>query len=387
MTKRNNAPPPRPDEMFDGLGDASFFSKLDLKTGFHHIRVNPDDVEKTAFNTKYGQFEYLVMPMGLCNAPATFQTLMNRIFRDCIDVFMVVYMGDLLVFSQTRETHLEHLQILLERLRSEQLYLSPRKCSFTQEETAFLGMVVGRKGIWINPDKAKVVHTWPKPWTVRELRSFIGLLQFFRRLIMEFSGIAAPLTNLTRKDSTIHEWDASCDAAFASLKSAITSAPILVAPDWTRKLRCHVDASQLAVGGTLTQHCAAGAERVVSYFSKKISDTEQDYTANERELLGLVYFLKRFRCYFEGSSFEVITDNQELNHFFIKPHMSRKEARWLDLLSQFGIKEVTLQPGRVHVLGDVLSRAPHVIDGLEVANMQVSTVSFDLGFEAQYASD
>lgn len=116
-------------------------------------------MEKTAFNTKYGQFEYLVMPMGLCKAPATFQTLMNCIFHDCIDVFMVVYMDDLLIFSPTRETHFDHLQVVLERLRSEQLYVSPRKCSFMQEETAFLGMVVGRKGIWINPDKAKVVQT------------------------------------------------------------------------------------------------------------------------------------------------------------------------------------------------------------------------------------
>ena len=126
---------------------------------------------------------------------------------------------------------------------------------------------------------------------------------------------------------------------------------------------------------------------MVDYFSKKLSDTEQDYTANERELLGLVYFLKRFRCYLEGSSFEVITDNQGLYHFFTNPHMGRKEARWLDLLSQFSIKDVSLKPGRVHVLVDVLSRAPHVIEGLEVTNMQVSIVSLDLGFEAQYASD
>lgn len=157
LTKRNNTPLPRADEMFDRLGEARLFSKLDLKTGFHQIRVRPEDIEKTAFNTKYGQFEYLVMPMGLCNAPATFQTLMNRIFYDCIDVFMVVYMEDLLVFSKTGKEHLQHLEIVLSRLQKEELYVAPKKCSFLKEETEFLGLVVGRNGIRVNPDKIAVV--------------------------------------------------------------------------------------------------------------------------------------------------------------------------------------------------------------------------------------
>lgn len=176
LTKRNKSPLPRPDEMFDRLAGARYFSKLDLKTGFHQIRVRPEDVEKTAFNTKNGQFEYLVMPMGLCNAPATFQTLMNQVFYDCIDVFMVVYMDDLLIYSRTREEHMRHLQPVFSRLRSERLYVSPKKCSFLRPETEFLGMLVSREGARVNPEKGRVVREWPRPTSLTELRSFIGLL-------------------------------------------------------------------------------------------------------------------------------------------------------------------------------------------------------------------
>ena len=389
ITKRNNTPLPRADEMFDRLGKARVFSKLDLKTGFHQIRVRPEDIEKTAFNTKYGQFEYLVMPMGLCNAPATFQTLMNRIFYDCIDVFMVVYMDDLLIFSTNAEEHFSHLEIVLSRLQVEELYVSPKKCVLLTEETEFLGMIVGKEGIRVNPEKIEVVTSWPRPQSLTEVRSFIGLLQFFRRFIRDFSGVAAPLTALTKKGSGIHCWNSQCDRAFLMLKEALTTAPILMSPDWGKPFRCHVDASQKAVGGTLTQLDQNGSDRVIAYYSKKLSTAEEDYTANERELLALVYFLKRFRCYLEGSSFEVFTDNQVLLHFFSKPNMNRKEARWLDLLSQFGILRMNLKPGRVHVLGDVLSRAPHVMQelGPSVSNMQVSSLALDLQFEMEYETD
>ena len=361
ITKRNNTPLPRSDEMLDQLGGARVFSKLDLKTGFHQIRVRPEDVEKTAFNTKYGQFEYLVMPMGLRNAPATFQSLMNRIFHDCIDEFLVVYMDDLLVFSKNEEEDLPHVETVFSRLKEHQLYVSARKCEFLRSEIQFLGLIVGTEGVRVNPEKAEVLRTWPRPETLTELRSFLGLLQFFRRFIKSFSGIAAPLTNLTRKEQGIHKWDAKCDQAFEELKAAITSPPILVAPDWENKFGGHVDASQLAVGGTLTQPDDSGNDKVIAYFSKKLSPEEEDYCASDRELLGLVYFLKRFRCYLEGATFEEFTDNQVLKNFFTKPSMSRKEARWLETLGNFGIFPINLKPGKIHVLGDVLSRAPHIM--------------------------
>ena len=191
--------------------------------------------------------------MGLCNAPATFQTLMNRIIFDCIDVFLVVYMDDLLIFSKNEEDHLKHLDIVLSRLKSECLYVSPTKCEFMKKETEFLGLVVGVAGIRVSLEKTAAVTKWPKPTTLTELRSFISLLQFFRRFIKNFLRVAAPLTALTRKQMGIAKWDRNCSRAFDTLKKAITTAPVLMPPSWNKPFHCHVDASQTAVGGTVTQ--------------------------------------------------------------------------------------------------------------------------------------
>ena len=378
ITKRNNAPIPRSDEMFDRIGGARVFSRLDLKTGFHQIRMKPEDVEKTAFNTKYGQFEYLVMPMGACNAPATFQSLMNDIFHDCIDDFLCVYIDDLLVFSKDEDSHMRHLEKVLSRLKQHELYVSPKKCAFFEEEMDFLGLLIGKHGIKVNPKKVEVLKTWPKPDSITDIRSFLGLLQFFRRFIPNFAKIAAPLTDLTKKDRGVHMWDEKCDEAFAALKKSITESPILVCPDWSKPFRGHVDASQTAVGGTLTQLDENGMDRVISFFSKKLSDAEANYSANDRELLGLVRFLERFRCYLEGSTFEIFTDNQVLKHFFTKAKLSRRESRWLEIMGNFGVFPITLKPGKIHVLGDTLSRAPHAEEAnLVVNDVEVPYIDFE----------
>lgn len=390
ITKHNNAPIPRTDEMFDRLGGATYFSKLDLKSGFHQIRISSSDIEKTAFKTKYGHFEYLVMPMGLRNAPATFQALMNSIFRDCIDDFLVIYLDDILIFSNNREDHLEHLKLVLSRLRDHQLYVGNDKFELMTTETEFLGLTIGIGGVKIGEERKKLIREWPKPKTVTELRSFLGLAQFFRRFIKSFSRIATPLTNLTRKHSNMDQWNDNCNDAFDSLKTSLISSPIMRAPDWGRPFRCHTDACQLAVGGTLTQIGDDKEEHVISYFSKRLTPAEENYSANDRELLGLIYFLKRFRCYLEGSEFEVLTDNQVLKHFFSKPELSRREARWLDFLGQFGISTLTLVKGRVHVLGDAPSRAPHSgRTSSYLNNVCASTTSFSLvrSFGDGYLSD
>ena len=384
ITKRNNTPLPRSDEMFDRIGEAKFFSKMDLKTGFHQIRMRPEDIEKTAFNTKYGQYEYLVMPMGLCNAPATFQTLMNNIFHDCLDEFMVVYMDDLLIFSKDKESHYKHLEIVLSRLKEHELYVAPKKCEFFEENIDFLGLLIGKDGLQVNPEKVEILKTWPKPASVTDIRSFLGLLQFFRRFIPDFAKIASPLTDLTKKGSGVHKWNEECDKSFQKLKDAITTAPVLVAPDWSKPFRGHIDASERAVGGTLTQLDENGKDRVISFFSKKLSPEEVNYTANDRELLGLIRFLQRFRCYLEGWDFEIFTDNQVLKHFFSKKDLSRREARWVETLGNFGIFPITLKPGKIHVLGDTLSRAPHAKGDASLNDVEVPFIRFEdviVGYE------
>ena len=387
ITKRDSTPIPRTDEMFDRLGRARYFSKMDLKSGFHQIRVKASDVEKTAFTTKYGQFEFLVMPMGLCNAPASFQSLMNTIFHDCIDVFLVVYLDDLLIFSRTLDDHMKHLDIVLQRLQQHELYVGPSKCEFLKQDIEFLGLRVGTQGIKVGEDRIQEVKNWPTPKSLTEVRGFAGLLQFFRRFIRDFSKIAAPLTNLTKKNSGIHNWDNTCDAAFEKLKTALTTAPILVAPNWEKPFIGHIDACQISVGGTLTQAADDGHERVVAYFSKRLSKTEQNYSANDRELLGLVYFLKRFRCYLEGSTFQIVTDNQVLKHLFTKPNLSRREARYIDFLSQFNISKMTLKKGVIHVLGDALSRIPLDERTVRLSNLEMLKIEAPKDIRLNYEKD
>lgn len=253
ITKKNNTPTPRSDEMFDILGCSRFFTKIDLKTGFHQIRVKPADVEKTAFQTKYGQYEYLVLPMGLCNAPATFTTMMNEVLNGLVDKICTVYLDDILIFSSSREEHIVHVKEVLERLRQHKLYASPKKCFFMTQEVEFLGIIVTDKGLKVNPEKTDIIRKWPKPSTITEVRSFLGLASFFRRFIKDFAKIALPLTNLTKKGSTIQDWNENCSISMEKLKQSLTSAPILSRPNYSEPYRCHVDASQYAIGGTLTQ--------------------------------------------------------------------------------------------------------------------------------------
>lgn len=192
------------------------------------------------------------------------------------------------------------------------------------------------------------------------MRGFIGLLQFFRRFIYYFAKISTALTNLTRKNSRINIWNKKCDLAFENLKEKLCSSPIMASPNWSKLFCCHVDASKIAVGVTLTQLDLLGHEIAIAYFSIRLSPTEENYSTNDRELLGLIYFLQIFVFYLEGSELEVLMDNQVLRRFFSKPNMSRKKARWIDFLGQLGITKLTLVKGKVHVLGDAFSRAPQI---------------------------
>ena len=199
ITKKNSTPTPRSDEMFDVIGGSKIFSKIDLKTGFHQIRVKPEDVEKTAFQTKYGQYEYLVLPMGLCNSPATFTTMMNEVLNGYIDRFCTVYLDDILIFSKTPEEHRGHVRKILERLREHKLHASPKKCYFMTREVEFLDVILSDKGLRVNPGKTEIIRTCPKPTSISEVRGFLGLESLFRQFIRNFSGIALPLTNLLRR--------------------------------------------------------------------------------------------------------------------------------------------------------------------------------------------
>jgi RNase H-like domain found in reverse transcriptase len=204
------------------------------------------------------------------------------------------------------------------------LYTSPKKCVFISTEMEFLGFIVGKDGLRVDPKKMEVINNWPRPANITEVRSFLGLVQFFIRFVARFSEIAVPLTNLTKKNLSIGKWDSKCEQAFAELKHAVTSAPVLRSPDWKKPFRRHIDASQLAVGGTLTRMDEDDLEHPFAFYLKKLSPAEANYSANGKELLSLISFLQRFRCYLEGTEFEILTDNQVLKHFFTKPSLSRR---------------------------------------------------------------
>src|SRR5579859_325094 len=253
VTVKNKYPLPRIDLLFDQLAGAKVFSKIDLRSGYHQIKIRPSDVPKTAFSTRYGRYEYLVMSFGLTNAPAYFMYLMNSVFLPELDRFVVVFIDDILVYSKTVEEHEEHLSTVLQRLRDHQLYAKFSKCSFWMEEISFLGHVLSSEGITVDPSKVRDVLEWKPPRTVHEIRSFLGLAGYYRRFIPNFSKIAQPMTNLLHKGEKF-AWSQKCEDAFRTLRRLLTTAPVLAQPDITQPFDVYCDASGVGLGCVLMQN-------------------------------------------------------------------------------------------------------------------------------------
>ena len=269
VTIKNSYPLPRVDELFDRLQGARYFSKIDLRSGYHQIRIVPEDVHKTAFRTRYGHFEFLVLPFGLTNAPGTFMHLMHQVFREFLDDFALVFLDDILIYSKTIEEHEEHVRCVLEVLRKEKLYAKESKCELFKTEVEFLGHFVGRDGVRMMSDKVKAVADWPVPSKVGHVRAFLGTAGYYRKFIKDFSLIAAPLHDLT-KDSVKFDWTPACQAAFVRLKAALQQGPVLVLPDPLLPFVVHTDASGFAVGAVLMQDQGHGLQPI-AFLSKKMN--------------------------------------------------------------------------------------------------------------------
>ena len=217
VTVKNKYPLPRIDDLFDQLKGASIFSKIDLRSGYHQLKVKDNDIAKTAFRTRYGHYEFTVMPFGLTNAPAAFMDLMNRVFRKYLDKFVIVFIDDILIYSKNPEEHEEHLRLALQTLKEHQLYAKFSKCEFWLKKVHFLGHVVSAEGILVDPTKIEAVKEWKALRSITEIRSFLGLAGYYRRFVEGFSKIAAPLTALTRKGKK-YEWTPKCEESFQELK-------------------------------------------------------------------------------------------------------------------------------------------------------------------------
>ncbi|XP_052735054.1 uncharacterized protein LOC108319991 [Vigna angularis] len=252
LTIKNKDPLPRIDDLLDQLHGATVFSKIDLRSGYHQIRVKEDDIQKTAFRSRYGHYEYVVMPFGVTNTPAVFMDYMNRIFWPYLDKFVVVFIDDILIYSKTQAEHEEHLRAVLSVLREKELYAKLSKCEFWMKEVQFLGHIVSVGGISVDPAKVRAVMEWERPRSVTEVRSFVGLAGYYRRFIEGFSKIVAPLTQLTRKDQPF-AWTDLCEERFQELKVKLTSAPVLIIPDTSKPFEVYCDASHQGLGCVLMQ--------------------------------------------------------------------------------------------------------------------------------------
>lgn len=250
VTVKNKYPLPRIDDLFDQLKGASVFSKIDLRSGYHQLKLVDKDIPKTAFRTQYGHYEFTVMPFGLTNAPAIFMDLMNRVFHEYLEKFVVVFIDDILVYSKNEEEHAEHLRTTLETLRKNKLYAKFSKCDFWLEKVAFLGYYISKEGVSVDPAKIKAVSEWPTPKNVTDVRSFLGLAGYYRRFVKDFSRIARPMTTLMKKQSKF-EWNESCESAFQTLKERLTTAPVLVLPDGIEGFEVYSDASKHGLGCVL----------------------------------------------------------------------------------------------------------------------------------------
>jgi hypothetical protein len=293
LTIKNKYPLPRIDEMIDRLLGAKVFSKLDLRSGYNQIRIEEEDIHKTAFRTRYGHYEFKVLPFGLTNAPATFMNLMNDIFHPLLDNCVLIYLDDILIFSNSREEHKQHLRQVLQILRKEKLYGKLSKCEFFKEEIEFLGHVVNSKGVKVEESKIKAIMDWPALTNVSEVRSFLGLATFYQRYVKNFSTIASPLTELERKDVPF-EWKEPQQQAFAALKHALCSTPVLKIADPKLPFVVHSDASGTAIGAVLSQE-ENGHFQPVAFTSRKLNPHEKNYDTRDRELLAIIHAIKYWR--------------------------------------------------------------------------------------------
>ncbi|XP_078180783.1 uncharacterized protein LOC144574648 [Carex rostrata] len=302
----------------------------ELKAQLEEI-IRPTDVEKTAFRTRYGHYEYMVMPFGLTNAPAAFMDIMQRVFHDLLDSTVVVFIDDILIYSRSREEHEVHLRIVLQRLRDHQLFAKFSKCEFWLEKVAFLGHVISGEGLAVDSEKIRAVTDWKRPETVTEIRSFLGLAGYYRRFVLGFSQLAAPLTKLLHKGVKF-EWGATQDQSFEELKSRLVTAPVLAMPITDEEYTVYTDASGSGLGCVLMQK-----DHVIAYASRQLRSHEQNYPTHDLELAAVIFALKIWRHYLYGVKCRIFTDHQSLKYIFTQRELNLRQRRWLELMKDYDL--------------------------------------------------
>ncbi|WVZ97235.1 hypothetical protein U9M48_042785 [Paspalum notatum var. saurae] len=329
VTIKNKYPLPRIDDLFDQLQGAC-----------DQLKIHPSDIPKTSFTTKYGLYEYTLMSFGLTNARAYFIQLMNSVFMDYLDKFVMVFIDDILIYSKTEAEHEEHLRLVLQRLREHKLYAKFSKCEFWIDEVRFLGHVVFKGGIVVDPSKVSTVTNWKVPEIPKEVRGFLYLAGYYRRFIENFSKIAKPMTSLLEKDAKLR-WTNTQQAAFDELKKRLTTAPVLTLPDQQKKFIVYCDASRNG--------------KVIAYASQQLRKHEVNYPTHDLELAAVVHALKIWRHYLFGQRCEIYTDHKSLKYIFTQNELNMRQQRWLELIKDYDMK-IHYHPGKANVVADALSR-------------------------------
>ncbi|GJW62398.1 putative reverse transcriptase domain-containing protein [Tanacetum coccineum] len=344
---KNHYPLPRIDDLFDQMQGSLFFLKIDLRSGYHQLRVHEDDIPKTAFRTRYGHFEFSIMPFGLTNVPAIFMDLMNSVCRPYLDKFVIVFINDILIYSKTQEEHVEHLWLVLELLKKKKLYAKFSKCEFWIREVQFLGHVINGNGIHVDPSKIEAVKNWKAPRTPTEVCSFLGLAGYYRRFIENFSKKANSFTILTQKSKTF-DWGEKQELAFQTLKDKLCNAPVQALLDGPEDFVVYCDASGIGLGCVLMQR-----GKVIAYASRHLKIHEENYTTHDLELGAVVFALKIWRHYLYGTNSFIYTDHKSLQHIFSQKELNMRQRRWIELFSDYDC-EIRYHPGKANVVADDL---------------------------------
>lgn len=321
LTIKNRYPLPRIDDLFDQFQGSTYYSKIDLRSGYHQVKVREEDIPKTAFRTRYGHHEFHVMPFGLTNAPAVFMDLMYRVYKPYLDKFVIVFIDNILIYSKNEEEHKEHLRTILGLLKEEKLYAKFSKCEFWIRSVQFLGHVIDKIDLHVDPAKIESIKDWPTPTTPTEICQFFGLAGYYRRFIEGFSSIAKPLTKLTQTNKK-YVLNKDEEEAFQTLKQKLCSAPILALPDGIEDFVVYCDASHHGLGVVLIQR-----EIVMAYASRQLKVHEENYTTHDLELGVVVFVLKIWRHYLYGTRCTVFTDQKSLQHILNQKELNMRQRR------------------------------------------------------------
>ncbi|XP_029114156.1 uncharacterized protein lrfn4b, partial [Scleropages formosus] len=322
----------------ENIQQAQWFTKLDLRSAYNLVRIRQGDEWKTAFSTTLGHYEYLVMPFGLANAPSVFQAFVNHVLGDMIHKGVLVYLDDILIYSDTLAKHVLTVRQVLQRLLQNRLYVKLEKCEFHKQKVSFLGFILTRDGIAMDPGKVQTIQQWPRPTTTKALQRFLGFSNFYRRFIRNFSTIVAPLTALTASKTPRLPWNPEAQRAFENLKSKFSTAPILHQPDPELPFVVEVDASESGVGTVLSQRQGKPVKLYpCALFSRKLSAAERNYDIGNRELLAIKLALEEWRHWLEGAQhpFLVFTDHKNLQYLQTARRLNARQARWALFFSRF----------------------------------------------------